>query len=399
MKKFFAVILILLFIILTPAAMVVHSLRTVILDPEIIKQELVDASAYEAAIDLTAEELQSQSGLFDDAIPFLTSEDITDAIRGVISPAQLQTQVESLIDQFFIWLDSSDDIRDIELIVSLGEVKTRTESIVLTTLEARYNELPICLPDQLIDTEFDNKNVDVIGCHPSDVTFNDLIQDIDITSLLDEIPDEINIIELLSEGEEVVDEQFEEGSPVSTSVEDVFNQLNNIRDRLSQATRLLQTLLVVILLIFLFIGALSTRSVRGFFGWTGFPLLIVGLILIVPMLVAGTYISDTLERELSSPDTPIAAQTFMRDMGESFVDILASSVRTKGIILGSLGFIFIIVAFSIPASKEPKKKRLAPPEKKKLTLNEKLGREEIVGEIPNSALEEKLNNEDDNDSE
>lgn len=375
MKKFLAVILIILFIILTPAAIVLHSVRTVILDPEIIKQELVDAGAYKAAIDLTAEELQSQSGLFDEVIPFLTSEDIVDAIRSVISPTQLQTQVESLIDQFFVWLDSSDDIRDIELIVSLGEVKTRTESIVVTTLEAQFNELPICSPVQFNAdvSEFDNQHIDEIGCRPSEITFGDMIQDINISSLLDEIPDEINIIELLSEGEKVADEQFKEGSPVSVSTEDIFNQLNNARDRLSQATRLLQTFLIVILLIFLFIGVLSTRTVKAFFSWTGFPLLIVGLILIFPMLFADSYISEALEKSLSDPNTPIAAQTFVRDIGESLVDILAFSVRTKGIIIGSVGFIFIIIAISIRVPIKPDEKEKEPTIKKP-SLLEKLGR-------------------------
>ncbi|MFH1235416.1 MAG: hypothetical protein V1685_00570, partial [Parcubacteria group bacterium] len=71
-------------------------------------------------------------------------------------------------------------------------------------------------------------------------------------------------------------------------------------------------------------------------------------------------------------ELPETARVLVSKIANDVITLIFSSVRTKGIMLGSIGFFFLMVSLFIPPPKQSKKKDAVPPIQK-ISLHEKLG--------------------------
>ncbi len=358
MRRFLAIILILVFVIVTPAALALQSVKSTLLNPDILKQKLRDHKVYDESITIALDELKKNTSLVND-IPFFSSDDMVRIVKSIITSAWLQTQTESTIDTFFAWLGSKQDIRTVNIVIPLGDIKERTTGILTTEVQSRLNALPVCTPAELASGD-QSLLVTRDVCLPPGVSVDNALKDMHIATFIDQIPDALTLQELISS------QNDHQGI---SSADRTFSQMNRARDRISQGIEALKTLFVVLLMILLLIGALTMTSAKSFFGWVGFPLFLVGAILVGAPFIVIPRATAMLSNALANSNMTGSIQTLVDALAKDFLSYFFSSLRTKGIIIIGVGLLFIIIAFVAPKKKVKTKveKILVP----KMTLQEK----------------------------
>lgn len=339
MKRFLAFIFLLVFLIVSPLALSAHALRSTLLDVETVKTQLRDANAYQRTIDAALIELRSEPVLSEGEIPFFSQDEIISTVQDIFTPTWLREQTEQTLDNIFIWLTTTQDVRDVEIVISLGDIKEHLRSILTTEVADRVGSLPSCTADQAtLGTPFELATSGL--CLAAGTTTETLTSDPAFTDMLDVIPLEIDLIDAIATGEG------------SDRAQETFTTLNNARNRLTQLQEGLGTLLVILLMVLLLIGALTASTAKSFFGWIGISLLLAGILTVIgPLLLYDRY-GDILLQRVADTGWSAVAQDLVRDLVKRMGTEVLGSIRTYGIVLSSLGAAILLISIFIPKKKE-----------------------------------------------
>ena len=361
MKRFLGLILMLVFLAATPVALTLHSVQKVVINPKQAKDMLITHRAYQTIIDATLAEIQQNDSLVRD-VPIISGTDVAVAVKSVFTPVWLQEQSEYAIDGFFNWLESSQDIRQVEIVIPLGEIKERASNILVTSVQKRILELPECTEQQravLSGDELMSRGI----CFPDGSRREEIVKNINAETVLDRMPTTVHVVNLLREG--MTDQQADE----------VFTSMNSFRDNVSRATAALRILFVILLLLLLLTASLGMASGGSLLRWFGFPLLIAGLVsLLAPLILLSRYEPKLLEF-FSNTQWPSGIGTLIQDITSEYLATIVRTLRVYAIVLTTIGGILFGVSFLMPKKKSKedasKDKKQEPPKAPILTLQEK----------------------------
>ena len=150
-RRFLAVVLALLFLALTPVALLSLGVQTLFLDPRYFKTQLVKldlyAQVYSEVVPALARSIDVPQGL-----P-LRQQDIETLVRRVVPESFVRATTDLAIDEMFAVMTARKD--RLEISVSVAQIKQRAPDEVAKVLDEKLAQLPPCpeatagLSDQL----------------------------------------------------------------------------------------------------------------------------------------------------------------------------------------------------------------------------------------------------------
>lgn len=194
-------------------------------------------------------------------------------LREILTPDWLQTQTESVIDQFFGYLESDDESPSIS--ISLLDLKSRLMGrngvdTVLKIVDAQ----PACSEGQLKELknafEGDMAGTDFFSCRPPQEILDEYVSSIEETlnEVVGDLPDEATL------GENFMDSDADETIDTTEDDMEIGTTLRRFRTYMRLSPIVPGGFLILI-------AVFGVRSFRDLLRWWGIPLLLTGLIALV----------------------------------------------------------------------------------------------------------------------
>jgi len=351
MRKFFAAMLAIIFVILLPIALYGQSIKSTILDQEFYKSELVKYDIYQQVLTEASRQLLSSEAIQSiEEMPLLSADDIKEMLEGIVTPEWLQGNIEMVIDEFFAWFNSDQNIREVKIIISLAGLKEQVITVLNNKIEEKFNSLPEC---SLQDIEQLSKGFEgELTCRPPGFTIDVLRQYLDLSEFVDVLPDELDVLGVMT-GEVSFDKDSEEVSTQApVDVDEVFRTLTEVRRIVHPAFLILNLLYVLLAVFFVLIVVLVMKSVKSVLRWVGFNLFIPGIILFISgMLLKGLferYVLAGMHIEEVTTVLVSALQSILQDLFNAIIGV----IRIEGVVGLIAGFILIVISFIMKSSQK-----------------------------------------------
>lgn len=342
MKKFIAIIFIFIFLILTPPVVVLHSFKSRAFESDFYKQELVKHDIYNLALDETFTKFfESEDSKFSEEIPFLTDDDLKNLIKSVITPAWLQSQTEMFIDELSAWFMSDKDIREIKLVIKLGDMKNQSLTFIKSKIEEKFITLPICsVKDIEKFKEISIQNLP--SCRPPDFTADNLFKEFDISKILEQVPDEIDLVRVI-QGEPLI--KGDEAQNSNFNSEQLFENLTKIRTLAHIIFSAIDYMFIILGLMLIFITVLAMSSMRSMLRWAGFTVFILGIILIFIPITLHIIYNNFIVKQLEMPELSIRITQTIKSLISDSISYFFRDVYIYAIIALVLGIVLIVLLF------------------------------------------------------
>lgn len=352
MRKFFAFVLAFIFFILLPVWLVLYNVKFNFTEADFYKKALAKSGIYENVVDLAVDNLTNslfeQAAQSEEGVPFLAQDELKSEIKNLahdlISKDFLQRNVEAVLDGLLPWLKSHDSIDQLQIKLSLSEVKEKAPGLIRERILVVINRLPDCTQEE----DFSQ----TISCLPSDFR-EGIVSSIEneeefnsgIGSFLGQIPDDIDLQNFFPQ---------DQSAP----------QVQGFMDNIESGRYVYQLIAGVIFwslsgflcLLLLSVALLTMKSIRSMIRWLGLtifvPSAILAIIFVLPSLlfwpVAGFFIKANTT---SSPLPPELAENLIRTVSTLYSSLMVRMILPILILLG-LGLVLFIVSFFI--KKKPK---------------------------------------------
>lgn len=371
-----AILFMLLFVVLTPLVLLVFNVELLLLKPDLYKEALVEQGFYERLPDLVGAQLvqgllynpcEANPGMCEEDglassdeetggppayMAMFDEEDWAYLMQSLFPQSWLQAQTEGVIDQIFAYLDGGGD--ELVLKISMSEFKQslddqKKEEIILKLLE----DSPPCTEEQLVEIAkilMGGEEAQVPVCKPPEELLTPFMGEMVamLSIMLSDVPDEMTLNPSDFSGED-----DGEGPEAGLSGSDLLGDNPLAVLRFLRRGFLFSPLLSLALLAL--IAIFGIRSFRGLMIWWGIPLLLVGVLVIIPAFSAIPFINWAYETFLASRIPGYLSQ----DMVAVFLGILRSIggrfalwVGLQAGLMGMLGFFLVIVSLFMREKKE-----------------------------------------------
>ncbi|MCL5959318.1 MAG: hypothetical protein M1358_08360 [Chloroflexi bacterium] len=328
LKRFLAVILGLMFVVLLPVALLVLAAQGLLLAPDFYKQQLVKTDTYSRAY---AELLPS---LVDEIEPPkdlpLTKEDIGELMKRLVPESFVRAQTEKIIDEVFAGLTSSQDA--FQIVVPLKEIRQRIPDEVVTVLEKKLADLPPCSePFSLaspLPQGFPTCIPPGVGVEAFRAQFR-VLAATELRKASENLPDSIDLTS-----------QFAES----------IGGVDRLRSRLETPRRILSDfaigatfLYALLFVVLILVGALGGNSFNSGVGWAGATLIVGGIAGLLFAAAIPTLAGDLLAKLGQDPNTPKEIVSIMAPLLQSIVSDLMRRVLIEagGVSVGGVVLFFI----------------------------------------------------------
>lgn len=205
-RKILAVLFAILFFVLFPAILYLHNLKYVFLRPAVyhalIEQGTLQKTltlAISESLDQAIKTAQAENGT-EFNLPISSSE-IGEVVEQAIPQKWLEDEVGGLLDRFFTWFYS--DQETLDLTISFVPVKAGLEDALIQITEKTVQNIPSCTSDQLQKLQAGDQSVLCLppGTSPRELeqSLNAVSQNPEFQSLLESIPSEFNILEMIDQ--------------------------------------------------------------------------------------------------------------------------------------------------------------------------------------------------------
>jgi hypothetical protein len=370
-----AIIFVVLFVTVTPLVLLVFNIELLLLKPDLYKDALLEQGFYERLPILVGGQLvqgmtydpcevdpgmcEGDGQTTSDAeeggptayMAIFDEEDWAYLISSLLPQSWLQAQTEGVIDQVFAYLDGDRD--ELVLKISMTGFKQnlddqKKDEIIRKLLE----DSPPCTEEELVEIAellLGGEEAHVPVCMSPDELLTPLMGEMDATLsiMLSDVPDEVTFTPSGFSGED-------EGEGLD--MEPIIGQL--IGDNPLAVLRFLRQGFLFSPLLSLALLALiaifGIRSFRGLLRWWGIPLLLVGVLVILPVFSAIPIINWTYENLLISR----IPGYLTHDMVGVFLGILRSIggrfalwVGLQAGLMAMLGFFLVVVSLFLREKK------------------------------------------------
>lgn len=326
--RLIALALAVLLVAVTPLALLLFNADQQLLRPAAYKRALVAQRFYEQLPALAAE--QAVHAKTYDNLEYLSQEEYEMVLADLLPAAWLREQSESVIDQFFAYIDS--DEPDLSLTISMAQVKQRiTGQEGLLAVMRLVLSFPPCTAEQLdsLTGRAPEDETDAPHCQPPDDMLDQYTHEIErmLEEVAADIPDEVDLAE---------------GTTAETGAtgDDPRQALRAIRWGM-RLSPLLATVLLALIALF------AVRSWKGLFRWWGIPLLLAGLIGI-GVSVAVLPVVDRAIAPRIVESVPGHLADGVVKMGLQIARFVAGRFATwvggEGALIGLLGLVMIVAS-------------------------------------------------------
>ncbi|MEK7539913.1 MAG: hypothetical protein AAB558_01565 [Patescibacteria group bacterium] len=307
MRKFFATICAILFILLAPLTVVASVVQVKFFTPQGVKLllragqigEYLPQLLSSAFTNLSQEEFSQEE--VDPFAQFGGQAVFEDALGKVLPPEDVYAILDQAVETIFTWWKTDQPIQDLPLVIDLSRPKQRLAPIVLESVKQYIDSLPTCTADQLREVQGSSDLPDVfsLACAPEGFTL-DSFAEAGISEealsgiLLASVPDQFNVQEFL--------QQMQQSDP--QQLVEMNQQVESVRHWLRIAYTVLRVLQISLLVCFLLVGLLRLTPVRALFAWVGWILFLPGLELL-GLSFMNSFVPGLVEKNLlaSNPDS------------------------------------------------------------------------------------------------
>jgi len=333
--KILGIILMIMAVVLLPLTLLANEVGDLlfstdnifsIIDDELINPEFMEDLIGEVLVELQPEGENAEEDAMRDVIMEMMSgiqtETLNEAVALLFPVDMLSDLFGNISDGFYIWLNSEG--YDTGVVVDLKPLKVNVSENVDVVMAAMFEDMPECSEADLEGGNWD------MTCKPPeefDEQINTMLDET-IQNMMAEIPDEINIDEFL----------YEQGDDMAV----MRNSLKLIRD-------VLDYVWVLVLGIFLMGVILGARTIQGFFGWTGWPLLITSLIIIMFGILFNTASVSIINFGITKIDFEIPSFLVapVYSIIASIFGMIGTGMLWKGLIIFTIGLVAIIISVII----------------------------------------------------
>ncbi len=349
--KFFALFLLLFFIITLPVALLVRNTGEMFFSPkaivDLLKENILDsevmANIAEEAIKgaepvSTATEENPEenpfSELFMTGMQGLNHEEWVEVIELIAPPELISNTFEQVLRGYYDWIEGSN--QSIKIIIDFNPWKSNTETNAVPVLKIILASLPICTKTEDVEA-YNNfyQTGEVSGsvphCRPTANTYNWLLDEsyTIVPAVIEQIPDQVDLWE-----------------EISTS----GDELGKTRNALLKLKVGMRSAWIFPLIAFILAVPMASRSISDIFKWGGWPLLIMGVwALLVALLLL--FFSESIFAGLGRlifTDMPSTLLIPVEAIISSILSFLAKPLLFQSaflIVLGG-GALFLGVMFS-----------------------------------------------------
>ena len=356
MKKFFAVLLLIIFIILLPTYLVLLNLSNMIEKPTIIKEALAESNIYEKASDLAIAQLISTEGLGQlEDLNIVDKQELEAIVDQLFPPEFLQKTVEQAIDEGFSMIkDEGKEVKDLDLIIDLADIKTSAPALLTGKVKEKFDQLPVCNQAELTDLEKKLEDGFIFpACRPADVSSDQFSGDMEanINEMIKDLPDQLDVAKLIT-GEVTFGEQTEEDQESAQRTENDFNEaLSDSQLVFAAFQSSLRWTPVILAIILLGIILLTYKPLSNLFRWVGISLLIPGFFLF--LIATGLRFLPflDLQNEITfSSDTPQELVEVISQIVEKISNHINTPIWWQGLTILLAGIALIVISFFVKSS-------------------------------------------------
>jgi hypothetical protein len=328
------------FIIVTAGVLFLFNAERILFNPQSVKSAFAEQGIYDRLPGLMAHQLASldygSAQGVSDAPAFLKNLNENDwqvIVSQVVTRSWLQAQTESVVDQYYAYLEAGQT----PVKISLAEVKVRLQgqpgmNAFLQVLQSK----PACNQQQLMRLgqaallgQMDNLPL----CNPPQELVSQFQPEIQtgLGVLAETIPNEMDLTQNIA------------SSRSSSSSPSQGIQLARFLLRLSP---ILSLGLLVLILLF------AVRSFRELLLWWGVPLLLAGLLAVALGLAAAPILTNfsmsQMTRNMENPAAAVDAIQIVRDIFFSISSQVGQAVVFQGLVIALLGLVMAVIALFIP---------------------------------------------------
>ncbi len=341
-----ALLLMALVVVLLPVTLGARSLGRVIYDRQailslanenLLNPELLATIGQEAVREaLISPELDEEDGAAINRVMLaafnnLTRDQWTLMMEMIAPQAELSGMAETVINAFYDWLES--DAAVPELTLDLGPWKTRMSANALPLMEMVLDALPPC---------------DTAGTRLYQAEQTDLEAAASLPACR---PPEPIYSEMLNAGASVLPNSLAQTPDVIDFSSEVVSQppaeLIQLKSDLLDLRSLLRGAWLPVFLLFLIALPMGARSGRAALRWAGWPLLLVGLALLVGGMGLMVFSEAMLTGMFAAgplAELPRAVIGSLRASGVSFISLIALPTLRQAIFWGGVGLVLLAIA-------------------------------------------------------
>jgi len=350
-RKFFALILIFVFIPIFVFTLFAQAALTSLLNPNLYKESLERTSAYERILKQALPEVIDQFPNEGESILSLIGKKETESLLvGTIKPEELQKLTEDSIDQILPYLTLESET--VKLSYNIKNYKNNFSSNIKKLLITKLTKLPVCTSNQLQSLASDPEKFPT--CRPQGQNgvslYNQLGLEKEVSTGLRNLPDEITItpesIQAKPKGSLKTDPSNSPISGLSTARENIAN--------ISKIRTLAAAILIILALLILVLRLPSWRSI---FSWLGSVLLIAGasVTLLAMTLRFTPFFTSRLGDILGFPK---GISSLVTDVGNEIVGNITYQIFIISVPILIVGIVLIVATFfgkKVPAGTLPLK--------------------------------------------
>lgn len=352
MRKFFASLFAILFILLTPLTVVATVVQVKFFTPQGVKLLLrasqigehlpqilsaVFSNLAEQEMNQEFTPVEAEMG-GDPFIQFGGQAVFEDALGKVLPAEDVYAILDQAVETIFVWWKTDLPIQDLPLVVDLSRPKQRLAPIVLESMRQYIDSLPNCSPAQLAELENSElPDVFSLSCKPQGFSF-DTFEQAGISEaalsgvLLASVPDQFNVQEFLT--------QMERSDPQQLT--EINRRVDSLRSTIHIAFIILRVMQVLMVLSFVLVGLLRLIPAKSFFAWIGWILFLPGIELLV-LSGLNTLVPNLVEQHIlaSSPEAseiiPIA------QVVSAVTQSIFTHILWTGVGMASVGVVCIVL--------------------------------------------------------
>lgn len=330
--RFFAAIILAVFLIAFPLSLVMHNIGNLIFDRETAKalvHESIRGSAWVLSLVFqTPRQMlggeESGSNLAQLALSHLSEED-WNKITKLVAPSDLvDDTVDQVVDAFIAWLDSDTAFPDVQINLKAWKEQALTKSDEI--LNVILNSLPPC--DQSPLFSLNQEFLAIPVCLPPEPVYSQLQLGAKtiMGSFLASAPDTIDLASL------------DNGQAPE--------ELTQLKQELVRLRLILSWTWLVVLTIGLIAAKMGSIDFRSFLRWTGWPLVVAGALLLIfgvgLLLFSLTFVDQVLASLLKQG--PGVLSPLGREVGSGLLNLITQPTLIQGFILSAFGSAALIYA-------------------------------------------------------
>lgn len=331
-RKFLAVILIIVATLLIIVNVLVYGLKTTLLNPLYLESNLVQNHIYENIIDtalpLVANSL-TQEGQIDKQVNI---DDLVFIVQKSISPLWLEDQFNTTFNEFNNYIIGKSN--NIDIVIDLKDLKTSLTDGFSQFTQKGIESLPTCTDEQMTKLDENNRQLNCLpeGFSKDEITKStkEMFSSGKSDNMFSQFPDEYNLGDLLMQSQ---------GPTLQTA--------RTFYGYLKLGLLLLTTINLIILTL---IGLLIWKPANSLIKWVSSAIIIPSILLLIPS--AFGYLASNIV----SPNLGFNLPGEFNDIISSLVVNLIKPLDIKIIIISGSGVLLAIVGYIIAhfLGKKPK---------------------------------------------